>query len=256
MLRYLAFSLLVLGAPSAAFLALRAETAEAAGPAMLVFILAPAVAALLCSRGLPPTEERPVSGAGSAIALAFAVVTAITAIDLGLALATGAVTRGLGWSAEGALRGAASGVITSTLEELGWAAGGTRIARATGGRDGGVLALGLVWAAWHLVVAAFGPPEAVAAMFGTNQTLDQVRIGSFALGCVAFRFLLTALRDRADNLWPAAAGHVAGNLWLGMLIGGGAIHLNPTGPWAFFPGPTGLGFLGLTGLAWLWLGRR
>ena len=118
------------------------------------------------------------------------------------------------------------------------------------------MALGLVWAAWHLVVYALGPPEVVAALFGTAEPLGAARIASFTLGCVAFRGLLTSLRDRADSLWPAAAGHAAGNLWMGLLLGGGAVRLVPDGPWATFPGPSGLGFLVLVGAAAGWLRPR
>lgn len=251
--RYALLTAWVLGGPSLAFLALQPADEAAAGPAMLVFILAPATGAWLFSRGLPAVDAPADAPVGSTSALAVRLMLGITLLNLPLALGTGALQAGPGFDPRGAIGGVVSGFLTSALEELGWAAGATRIARAAGGRDGGVFALGFVWAAWHLVVAAFAPPEAVRSMFGTDAALDAGRIASFVAGCVALRFLITALRDRADRLWPAVAAHATGNVVLGALIGGGLVRLDPAAPWWFFPGPTGVGFLALTlgALAWV-----
>jgi hypothetical protein len=68
MVRLLLFTAWVLGAPSLAFRLLAPSDAESAGPAMLVFILSPALAGFLLSRGLPAqpsaTNQQKLRGMG------------------------------------------------------------------------------------------------------------------------------------------------------------------------------------------------
>ena len=241
------------GAPTAAFLALAPVDAAAAGPAMLVFLLAPATGGFVFSRGL---VRPPARAWGRPALLATLLAASLVGIGLLTGLVGGAVAPGDRFDLAGGAAGAATGVVTSTLEELGWAAGGLAIARAAFGRQLGVFVLGALWAPWHLVVARFAPADQVLAMFGATAPLEEGRILAFVVGCVAYRALLTRLQDRADAIWPAVAGHVAGNVLAGGLFGSGLLRLVPDGPWAFFPGPTGLPFLIGTLAAVVWLDRR
>lgn len=238
--RFWALAVGVIGAPALAFAALAPADAEAAGPAMLVFLLSPALLANALAWGLP---RRPARRIGPAVGAAVAVTSGIIAVSALAAVAGGALVVGGEVDAAAGAAGAVSGAVTSTLEELGWAAGGIAVARASLGPRLGVVGLGVVWAAWHLVVAAMAPPEVVRGLFGTADSLGAARIGLFVLGCVAYRVVLTALRDRADAVWPAVAAHATGNVILGGLIGSGWARLAPDGPWVAFPGPTGVPFL-------------
>jgi len=236
--RFVAFVAAVLGLPAAAFLVVAPTDAETAGPPMLVFLATPALAAFLLSRGLPRPRTTPKPALLPAVGLTAALVTVTGAI----AWAAGTVGPGPGFDPSAAIGAVAVALITSTVEELGWAAGGTTVSRAALGPRVGVLALGLVWAAWHLVVAALAPPVTVGGMFGMGD-LTPARVTCFVLGVVVYRIVLTALRDRADALWPAAAAHATGNVVLGGALGSGALAFTPDGPWWAFPGPTGLPFL-------------
>lgn len=241
--RWAAFSGAVIGLPAAAFFAVAASAvgpvdAEAAGPAMLVFLATPAIAAFLLSRGLRVALRPRRPALGRAVGLTAALVS----VTAGIAWLAGTLGPGPGLDPQalvGALLGA---VVTSTVEELGWAAGGTTIARAALGPKAGPIGLGVLWAAWHLVIAALAPAVIVTGMFGAGP-LSAPRMVCFVLGVVVYRVFLTALRDRADAWWPAAAAHVTGNVVLGGMIGSGAVMLTEDGPWWAFPGPTGVPFL-------------
>ncbi|MEQ1571854.1 MAG: lycopene cyclase family protein, partial [Myxococcota bacterium] len=250
--RFWALTAGVIGGPALAFAALAPTDAATAGPAMLVFLLGPALVGNALAWGLP---RLPARRAASAVGLAVGLTAAIIAVGALGAVAGGALVLGGKVDLAAALTGALGGALTSTLEELGWAAGGLTVARAGLGPRLGVLGLGLVWAGWHLVVAALGPPEVVLGLFGTAGPLGAWRIGLFVAGCVAYRVLLTALRDRADAVWPAVAAHVTGNVLMGGLIASGWATLAPEGPWLLFPGPTGLPFLAATVAAAAWLRR-
>lgn len=247
MVRLLLFTAWVLGAPSLAFQVLAPTDAESAGPAMLVFILSPALAGFVLSRGLPgqpsTTNAQKLRGVG----LAFVVTLTTILLSTGAAVALGALVRGT--PAAGAGAAIASAFITSTLEELGWAAGGLAIVRAALPERVAIPTLGVVWACWHLVIAAFAPPEVAIGMFPLG-TPFALALAGFVLGCVALRLLLTELRDRAGTVWAAAVGHVVGNVLLGALLGSGVLAFSPDGPWWAFPGPTGLVFFTLTMMAW------
>lgn len=253
-LRYAAFALWTLGAPALAFLALAPKDANEAGPAMLVLLLSPALAGFVATRGLP--TQPPGGPTLPAVGLAFGVMCAVITVSTLGAFAGGALVPTGSFVAAGALPGAITGLVTSSLEELGWGAGGITLARRAFGPRVGVLSLGVLWAAWHLVVAALAPPAVVLGMFGTEHPLAPARVVAFIVGCVAFRILVTALRDRSNNVWPAVAAHATGNVLLGALVGSGVARIDADGPWALFPGPTGLPFLLATAAAAALLLRR
>ena len=86
------------------------------------------------------------------VSLAAALTLAVAAGALMAAMLGGAAR----FQHNGALPGAVltlAGVsaLTSILEEWGWAGGGLALAVGAMGRRMGVLALGSVWAAWHLI---------------------------------------------------------------------------------------------------------
>ena len=243
-LRFVVFAARTLGAPALAFLALAAQDAEAAGPAMLVLLLSPALAGFVLTRGLGPAPS-----AGPtlpAVAVALGAMSAVIAVSALGAFAGGTLVAAGPFAPAGVFPGAVTGLVTSTLEELGWGAGGLVLARRALGERAGVLALGLLWSAWHLVVAGLAPPAIVVGMFGTDHPLEPARLASFIAGCVAFRHLITLLQRRSNNVWPAVAAHATGNVLLGALLGSGVARLDPEGPWAWFPGPTGLPFIAAT----------
>lgn len=241
--RFIGFVVGSVGLPALVFLVSRPYHAAEAQPAMLALLLSPVTFGWLTTRGFArsPPSARPTTTL-RAVGLALAVMGMLIMGSIAAAFAAGAmVLAGPAILGRG-VAGAVMGMATSTLEELGWAAGGTALARGVAGPRLGIAVLGLVWAAWHLVVAGFAPPETVVGMFGTEHPFVPGRLISFVLAFVAFRFLLTTLRDRADNVWPAVAGHAFGNVLLGALLGSGWAKLVPDGPWVFFPGPAGSRF--------------
>lgn len=250
MARLLLFTAWVLGAPSLAFYVSAPTHAESAGPAMLVFILSPAIAGFVLSRGLKKQESsRPVTQKLAGLALAVGVTLTTYLASTIAAVASGALVRGTPAAGPGAGAAVASALVTSTLEELGWAAGGLAIFRAALPERLAIPTLGVVWACWHLVVAAFAPPEIATGMFPLGSPFSLLLPG-FVLGCVALRLLLTELRDRAWTVWAAAAGHAVGNVILGALLGSGTLSFAPDVGWWAFPGPTGIVFFALTMSAW------
>jgi hypothetical protein len=254
-LRFGVFATLALGLPAAAFLTIRPTTVEEAGPAMLVFLGAPLLASIVSSWGrtrVPRSTAQVARGAG----LTFAICAAMVTVNLGISWMTGGVHPGLGFDGAGLAAGVVTALITSTVEELGWAAGGWRVARDALGRARGIAALGAVWAAWHWNVAAWAPAPLREGMFPMGDPFAPALAASFVIGCIAFRWLLVEAWERG-GVWAAASGHVAGNLILGGLSAGGLLRLIPSGPWWSFPGPTGLGFaLGAALLAWVLMKRR
>lgn len=253
-MRFVVFAAIVLGVPSGLFVLLEPSSAEEAGPAMLALILLPSLAGALLARGLPREEVRRRSVVGG-VGLAVGVTAAVVALSAVTGVATGAV-RWLGTGTIGAAAGTlAASVVTSTLEELGWAAGGLRVARASLGRHAGLVALSVVWALWHPVVAAFAPAETVAMMFPRGDMFEPGPLIGFFVGLWAYRLLLTELRDQSASVWPAVAAHVTGNVLLGAPLGGGYASTPPEGPWWGFPSATGV-FFAVAALVATWLVRR
>lgn len=226
-LRFAGFVAVVLGAP-AALMASDADELRQLGS--LVMILSPAAAGLLLSLGLPSGRSDRRWGM---VALAGAVTLAVAGLALLAAFAGGALRDG----APMAATAVGATLLTSFLEEAGWALGGLRLAVIGFGRRWGVPLLGLVWAAWHLIPAGFG------VMFPELQQAPPAMLAAFVAGCVAYRLLLTSFVAHAGTWLAAAVGHAAPNMALAWLMASG-VDLMPRGDsWWLFPAPGGLVFL-------------
>lgn len=201
----------------------------------LAMILSPGLVGLALNRGL---GDRGVKARWGWVGVAAAITLAVAASALAVAMAAGAASFQWTGSAPVAVL-SATGVsaLTSVLEELGWAGGGLALALAAFGRPWGVLVLGLVWAAWHLVPALLR-----VGLFPQLETAPPAMIAAFVVSCLIYRELLTALRERARTWWAAAAGHAAPNILLAGLMAAGLEGLDRPGAWPFFPAPGGLVF--------------
>jgi hypothetical protein len=214
----------------------------------LSMILGPGLFGLILNRGL---GERGMPRRWGWVALAAGVTLGVVLAALAVALAGGAVTfQRTGAPASSVFASAGLSAVTSVLEELGWAGGGLTLAIAAFGRRWGVVALGLIWAAWHLV-----PTWLQIGLFPWMETAPPAMIVSFVLSCLLYRELLTLLRERALTWWAAAAGHAAPNIVMAGLIAAGLDGFTEPGTWMFFPAPGGLAFPGLVLLAILALRR-
>ncbi len=201
----------------------------------LAMILSPAAAGLALSAKRwnrdSGTSWRWVLGAG-------AITLFIALGALGVAIAAGAASFRLQDAPLDAIIGSAGGsALTSVLEELGWAGGGLTLAIAAFGRRWGVLILGLVWAAWHLV-----PVVLKVGLFPYLEAAPPLMIAAFVASCLIYRELLTLLRERSGSWLGAAAGHAAPNVLLAGLIAAGVGLSDRTEDWPFFPAPGGLVF--------------
>lgn len=215
----------------------------------LVMILAPAVAGLALNWG---TGDRGAKPRWSGVALAAAVTLTVAALALAAAFAAGvAAIRQAPPGPEVLATAVAVTAVTSVLEELGWAGGGLALAVAAFGRRAGVLILGLVWAAWHLI-----PTLLKVGLFPDLETAPPLMLAAFVLSCLIYRELLSRLRERAQTWWAAAAGHAAPNMMIAGAIAAGLGGFDLSRGWWWFPAPGGLVFPALALLAVLWLGRK
>jgi hypothetical protein len=244
--RFLVFVVLVLGAPAAL---MGAGDARLVDPGKLALILGPAVAGLALNFGFGPKrgriDWRAVGGAGL-----------ITLIIAGLALSVALVAGAAGFGGprlESSAAGAALAgtILTSVLEELGWAVGGLALAIKAFGRRWGVLVLGLVWAAWHLVPVWFR-----IGLFPDLEAAPPLMLASFVVCCVLYRELLTRFVERSRTWLGAALGHAAPNILITALIVQGLDPLTKAEAWFLFPAPGGLVFAGLVGVALVILARK
>ena len=137
-------------------------------------------------------------------------------------------------SAGGAIGAAA---LTSVLEELGWARGGLSLAVEAFGRRVGVILLGSVWAAWHLV-----PTFLTVGLFPELEAAPPLMLVAFVIACLIYRELLTRFVERSSSWLAAAAGHVAPNVMLTGLVASGLVILARPEAWSLFPAPGGLVF--------------
>ena len=231
-LRFAVFVVIVLGLPAGLMATADPQLADLG---KLVMILSPAVAGLALSakrwdRG---------SGASWGWVLGAAGITLLVALGaLGVAVAVGAASFRLQDAPLDAIIGSAGGsAVTSVLEELGWAGGGLTLAIAAWGRRWGVLILGLVWAAWHLV-----PVVLKVGLFPYLEAAPPLMIAAFIASCLIYRELLTVLKERSGTWLGAAAGHAAPNILLaGLLAAGVGLSERPE-DWLYFPAPGGVVF--------------
>lgn len=214
----------------------------------LLMILSPALMGLILNRGL---GDRGKKARWAWVGLAAAVTLTIVAIAVSVAMAAGAVSFQPAAPDPGAiLASAGMSALTSLLEELGWAGGGLALAIAAFGRRWGVVVLGLVWAAWHLV-----PAFLRVGLFPQLEAAPPAMILAFVISCLIYRELLTAFRERASTWWAAAAGHAAPNVVLAGLIAAGLGGFDRSDTWPYFPAPGGLVFPVLVLVAVLLLRR-
>lgn len=231
-LRFVLFVIVVLALPAGLMATTDPQLVELG---KLVMILSPAFAGLALSAKRwnrdSGTSWRWVLGAGA--------ITLFVALGaLGVAIAAGAASFRLQDAPLDAIIGSAGGsALTSVLEELGWAGGGLTLAIAACGRRWGVLILGLVWAAWHLV-----PVVLKVGLFPYLEAAPPLMIAAFIASCLIYRELLTLLRERSGSWLGAAAGHAAPNVLLAGLIAAGVSLSDRTEDWPFFPAPGGLVF--------------
>jgi hypothetical protein len=201
----------------------------------LMMILSPAVAGLALS---PRRWDRGSDPRWTWI-LGAAVVTLLVVLgSLAVAITVGAASiQSQGAALEAVIGPMGGSALTSALEELGWAGGGLALAVAAFGRRWGVLILGLVWAAWHLVPVALH-----VGLFPYLETAPPLMIAAFIVSCLIYRELLTVLRERSGTWLGAAAGHAAPNILLAGLIAAGVGLSERQDDWPFFPAPGGLVF--------------
>lgn len=243
--RFLLFCAIALGLP-ALLMALNGPPLEDLGK--LVMILSPAVAGLALNGGLGkregPRRWRWVGGA--------ALVTACVA---GLALAAALLSGAAGFSGQPtppqtALALVGGTLLTSVLEELGWAGGGLALALKAFGRRVGVLVLGVVWAAWHLI-----PTFLKIGLFPELEAAPPLMLATFVIACVIYRELLTRFVELSGSWLGAAAGHAAPNVLLAALITTSGLKvLERPEAWPLFPAPGGVMFAALA-LAAVWMIR-
>lgn len=214
----------------------------------LAMILSPGLAGVLLNRGLGDRGLRP----RWAWAPGAAAVTLAVALGALIVAWTGGAAH---FSRETAAPGGvlpliAASALTSVLEELGWSGGGFALAVRAFGRRWGVLILGLVWAAWHLVAVGFR-----VGLFPDLEAGPPAMIIAFVVACLIYRELLTILRLQARSWIAGAIGHAAPNMLIAGLMAAGLTGFHRSEAWALFPAPGGLVFPLLALLAVLALHR-
>lgn len=183
------------------------------------------------------------------------------AIPLLLALLVGTIAsmldiRHYAIAASGAWVGAAStalfvlvlGVAGAVGEEIGWR-GFLLPKLISAGAKHPYLATGLVWAAWHLPLIAFG------GFYRTDHPLRMTVV--YGVGIVAINFLVCELRMRSGSVWVAATIHAAHNFFFQFAVP--VLLLTRPGAnaaaWDLLAGDTGLGVAALYALAYLAFAR-
>lgn len=231
-LRFVLFAAIVLGAP--AWL-MAAPDPGLVDLGKLTMILSPAIAGLTLSpQPLGLRSKVRWVWVARAGALTLAVALASTAVAM---LAGAADFHAREMSLAAILGPTSASALTSVLEELGWANGGLVLAEAAYGRRWGVMVLGLVWAAWHLVPAVLR-----VGLFPYLEAAPPLMIVAFIISCLIYRELLTRLRERSGSWLGAAAGHAVPNAFLAGLMAAGMQVSEHPHDWPFFPAPGGLVF--------------
>jgi uncharacterized protein len=239
------FVAIVLGLPAALMAAGEPRLADLGKLAMIVL---PGPAGWILNRGLGDRGQR---ARWSWVALAAAITLAVAIGALGVAMAAGAARFQASGASPGVLlKAAGASGLTSVLEELGWAGGGLALAVKALGRRWGVLVLGLVWAAWHLV-----PVVLRAGLFPDLEAGPPGMIAAFVASCVIYRALLTDLRMRARTWLAAAVGHAAPNILVAGLAAAGLGGFHDPARWPLYPAPGGLVFPALALIAVLALNQ-
>jgi len=231
--RFWVFVVLVLGAPAVLMAAGDARTTDLG---KLALILGPATFGLALNWGRGDRGRRAANW--SRVGAAAAVTVLVAAGAVAAALVFGAAQFQAAATTPGAVALAAmTSALTSVLEELGWAAAGVGLAVRAHGRRWGVMLLGVVWAAWHLVPVWFR-----VGLFPDLEAGPPAMIAAFVVSCLIYRELLTTLQERAGTWLAAAAGHAAPNILLAGLMAAGLGGFGIGAGWMLFPAPGGLVF--------------
>jgi len=231
--RFWVFVVLVLGAPA---VLMASADPRATDLGKLALILGPATFGLALNVGFG------VRGRGAANWSRVGVAAAVTVLVATGAVAVALVFGAAQFQAAATTPGSVAMVavipaLTSLLEELGWAAAGVALATRAHGRRWGVLLLGLVWAAWHLVPVWFR-----VGLFPDLEAGPPAMIAAFVVSCLIYRELLTTLQEQAGTWLAAAAGHAAPNVLLAGLMATGLGGFGLGAGWMLFPAPGGLVF--------------
>jgi len=232
-LRFLLFCVIVLALPGG-LMAL--DDPRVGDLGKLALILSPAVAGLALNLGLGK-RTHPIKW--REVGLAAVITLTIAGLALVAALLTGAAGfSGQPMAQQSAVAAIAGTLLTSVLEELGWAGGGLALALKAFGRRVGVLILGVVWAAWHLI-----PTFLKIGLFPELEAAPPLMLGVFVIACVIYRELLTRFVERSGTCLGAAAGHAAPNVLLtGFIVLSGLVVLERPEAWPLFPAPGGVVF--------------
>jgi membrane protease YdiL (CAAX protease family) len=140
------------------------------------------------------------------------------------------------------------GLIGAFGEELGWR-GFLLPKLVSGGVKSPYLVSGIVWAAWHVPLIAFG---------GFYQT-DNASLMAlmYALGIIAMSFVFSELRMRSGSVWVATLAHAAHNFLFQFAVP--VLLLTAAGSrselWDTVAGDTGLCIAALYAIAYLVLRR-
>lgn len=229
-LRFLLFCAVVLGLPGG-LMALNDPRIGDLGK--LALILSPAVAGTVLNLGLGGRAIRWAEvGRAALITLTIAGLALAASLIGGASAFTGPAFAPA--QAAAALGGTA---LTSVLEELGWAGGGLALALKAFGRRTGVMVLGLVWAAWHLIPTVLG-----VGLFPELESAPPAMLATFVVACVVYRELLTRFAERSGGWFGAAAGHAAPNLAITACVASGLVVLTRPDAWPLFPAPGGVLF--------------
>lgn len=217
----------------------------------------PWLVALMCIPGAMSILARLVLGSGFADAGfrlgAFRYHAYALAIPLLLALLSGLIASmldirhyalGASGAAAVALFVLGLGVAGVVGEEIGWR-GFLLPKLISGGARRPYLATGLVWAAWHLPLIAFGD---------FYQTDHPWRLAlAYGVGIVAINFLVCELRMRSGSVWVASTIHAAHNFFF--QFAAPVLLLTKAGAnaaaWDLLAGDTGLSVAALYLLAYL-----
>jgi membrane protease YdiL (CAAX protease family) len=243
-IRFLTFCLIVLVLPGTI---MAAPDPRLGDLGKLVLILSPAIAGTALNLGLGHRGERT---RWRWIGLAALTTLAVAGLALAASLASGASAfGGPALAPESAVAALAATTTTSILEEVGWAGGGLALALKAFGRRWGVVILGVVWAAWHLIPTFLG-----IGLFPELEAAPSLMHVSFVAACVAYRELLTRFVERSHSWLGAAAGHAAPNVVLTACVASGLVILTEPESWPLFPAPGGVVFAAAALLA-VWVVR-
>lgn len=243
--RFLAFCLIVLVLPG---IIMATPDPRLGDLGKLVLILSPAIAGTVLNLGLGHRGERT---RWRWIGLAALTTLTVAGLALTASLASGvSAFDAPPLAPENAAAALAGTTTTSLLEEVGWAGGGLALALKAFGRRWGVVILGVVWAAWHLI-----PTFLKIGLFPDLEAAPPLMHLSFVVACVIYRELLTRFVERSHSWLGAAAGHAAPNIFLTALVASGLVILKAPESWPLFPAPGGVVFAA-SALAAVWVVSR